>query len=342
MKTWKQDGNNIIIEHDNWDIYFTMPEWFKLSHVDDSAKSLVEYLLFYPFEKVDLIPWNTRWDYIWLAYSWGSDSTAAYTILKNTNKLKCFYHKRVWCKEWLMKQDNPLHTIGKNNIQCEIIESNHESIRTHYWYMAWFSCDWSPLCATILMASFYSIWYLSTWTMLESTFLQKWQVYRDFGETKYRKGRKEIFEKCWFKLFIPTIWCSEYITSMICKKEWLHSSPCIRWKGKPCMNCYKCYRKEALKGNLIDMPKEAKMFLSKRPVKQAASLIHAMNKYNLDIPELSEYRDLDTWRIEYYYLPALDLVPNEWKLYSLKEIIKYCDWTETDDIKSFDIFTSIS
>lgn len=336
----KLNNNLVSFKYKDEEIEFFAP-WLDASTIDKSALSLIEYLLLSPREDIDIIEWNSRWDKIWLAYSWGTDSTAAYALLKGTQRLFNFYHKRIWINWWLMRQDNPLKVIQENNIDCTIVSSNHEKIRTNFWLMAWFSTDWSPLCSAILYAWQLWIKYLSTWTMLESTYIQKWYIYIDFNYSAYRKKWSDIFKKCWFELLLPVAWASEFVTNSICEQAGLISSPCIRWEGEPCMNCYKCFRKETIKWNIVDMNKEAKYFLSKRPLKQWASLIHAMNKFWFDIQDISEYKWLHIDRIEEYYHDAFDIIPLDMQEYLYNEVTKYVNIYKSNDIRDFNIFTSV-
>jgi hypothetical protein len=85
------------------------------------------------------------------------------------------------------------------------------------------------------------------------------------------------------------------------------------------------------------MHSESSKVLNARPLKQGASLIYAMNKYNLDIPPLAEYKGMDLSWLEHYYSPAIDMIPIEYRDYLTAELNKYTTPMVGNEIEKFNI-----
>ena len=87
--------------------------------------------------------------------------------------------------------------------------------------------------------------------------------------------------------------------------------------------CYKCYRKQLLNGNILPMNRETDIFISKRPPKMAVSIIYACQKSNLVLPQLEEYMDMDLNFLERYYNPYLSLNNPETSITLINRLNKY-------------------
>jgi len=217
-----------------------------------------------------------------------------------------------------------------------VIDSNLEEVRKLTGSYPGFINDFSFFAGLVLLADYLGIGYLSTGMMLESTYIRKGYHYIDFHNSTYFKKWFKFFNRANLPLFFPCIPCSEILTNKIVNDNHIVAQSCIRGtEGNGCGTCYKCFRKKLLGGNLLDnyaSYPEIQSTLVKRPLKQGASLICAMNRGNFDIPELKEYKKLDLDWLDDYFDYTLLALPEEYRGYLRNEISKYAI-LNTDETK---------
>lgn len=335
---WRQEKDKLIVKSIEGEFYFNMPSNFNLKKVHPDLLKLTEMVLFSPWHDdilKDYIFTRKQGNKIGLAFSGGADSCAAYCLLPKDSTIP-YYHKRTG-GDRLMRQENPHKVIRDNKIDCVIIGSNHESIRTYYELFNGFSTDLAVLAGLILLADQLDLGYLSTGMMLESTFIEKGYKFRDFDKTKYWTQWSKVFKDAGLELFFPVITCSEVLNMKILEENNIQSISCIRGINEWCNKCYKCFRKNCISNAGVIYNDEAKKILSHRPLKQGASLVYAMNKFNLDIPELSEYKGLDLSWLEGYYEPAIRLMPEKYQNYLKRQLQQYSVPMENDKIREFNL-----
>lgn len=332
---WSQEDNKVIVTSPIGSYFFVMPEGFNIKNVHPDLIKLTEMVLFLPWfpNLKDYKFTRNKGSKIALSFSGGADSMAAQCLLPKDTIL--FYHRRA-LKPGLLKHDNPLYVFESNNLDVKIIESNHEDIRTNYNLMTGFSTDLAPCAAAILLADYWDLGYLATGTMLESTYIYKGYVYRDFSKVSYWQFWFKCFKDAGLEIFFPVMPCSEVLNMKILKQNNRMSISCIRGERKPCNKCYKCYRKSCINGIQPELCQEAKKILQQRPLKQGASLIYSVNKFNLNVPELNSYKLLQLNWLEDYYEQALELIPDDYKAYLKTELEKYAKPMD-ERIKYFDI-----
>ena len=335
---WKKNKNRITVTSEEGIFYFNMPEYFKLNEVHPDLFRLAELVLFNPWYK-DLKQHKftrTKGKKIGLAFSGGADSMAAQCLLPKDDTI-LFYHKRVGNLGTLATQDNPLYVFDINKLDVNIFESNHEQIRTHHGKNIGFSTDLALAAAGILMADYWNLGYIATGTMLESTFLYRGYKYRDFSQVEFWRFWFNTFQQAGLELFWPVMPCSEFLTQKILTANGRTSISCLRGRQEPCGKCYKCFRKLSIAGIQPKLHPESSKVLNGRPLKQAASLIYAMNKYNLNIPPLAEYKGMNLSWLENYYKPAIDMIPVEYRDYLTAELDKYTTPITGNEIEKFNI-----
>ena len=191
--------------------------------------------------------------------------------------------------------------------------------------------------AGILMADYWNLGYIATGTMLESTFLYRGYKYRDFSQVEFWRFWFNTFQQAGLELFWPVMPCSEFLTQKILTANGRTSISCLRGRQEPCGKCYKCFRKLSIAGIQPKLHPESSKVLNGRPLKQAASLIYAMNKYNLNIPPLAEYKGMNLSWLENYYKPAIDMIPVEYRDYLTAELDKYTTPITGNEIEKFNI-----
>ena len=317
---WRQEENKVYIKYNKGEIYFVMPSEWKLSKTHPDLLRLVEYLLFSPFYLTNIPEHKfTRnpGKKIGLAFSGGIDSTAAMLLLPEETEL--VYHQREGFPDTCMSQDNPLYMFKNMKRKVWVIKSNQEKISEREGNKRGFSTDYCVGIGVVLMADMLGLGYFSTGQMMESTFIRGGYKAREFEKTKFWFEWSEMFKKAGLELVNPTFPCSEILTNKIVDQSEYKdlAQSCVRGsEGNGCGKCYKCFRKGMILGKpLKNMSMEIKYTLKKRPLKQAASLIYAMNKLKLDIPEISEYSEMKLDFLERYYPPALNLIPDTFRSY---------------------------
>lgn len=326
---FKQVGNMLYVTHLDITTEFEMPEYFNINDVSDDLKTLSLICLFYPLDK-ELINYNfsreVSGNKIGLAYSGGVDSTAAYCLLPK-DKIFLFHHKRIIVSKSMYKHDNPIYVIKNLPQDVLLINSDLEEIRLKSGASVGFLNDFSFFGGFVLLADYLGIKYLSTGMMLESTYIYKGYIYRDFHNSDYFKFWFNLFESANLPLFFPCLPCSEILTNEIVKRNNIISESCIRGiDGKGCNKCYKCFRKNIINKKLLNNYSESKeiiRFITNRPIKQGASLIYAINKYGFNIPEVSEYKNMELSWLEQYFEYTLLSIPVEYRKYLKNELYKY-------------------
>lgn len=308
---WHQRNNKVFFEYLNKEIYFIVPDDFKLTQTHPDILKLIEILLLSPWHP-EII--NDSYSFtrnfgkkIGLGMSTGIDSTAAMLLLPPDTI--CSYLYRDF-KSGII-HDNALRFIKENN-NINIIKSNHELIRTNYGLMNGFSTDLACMVHLILLSDYFNLGYITCGTVLESAYLKNGYEYRDFNNSDYWNKWSCLFKKCGLNLVFPVAGLSEVLTTKIVSQSKYNklAYSCLR-KLDGCQNCYKCFRKNLLNGVKSPINKETITSLKKRPPKMASSIIYAMQKYNMDINILNEFKHLDLSFLDRFYDYSFDIMPVE-------------------------------
>jgi hypothetical protein len=312
---WKQVGNRISFNYKELEIYFDMPDGYKLEDTHIDLLHLAEIILLSPWDEEIINRYKDTFTRKFgihnsLSFSTGADSTAAMLLLPDSTLLS--YHYRDF-KSGLV-HDNALRFINKlkeENKDVLVIPSNHELIRTLHGLPVGFSTDFACLVHLVLLADYLHLKSISTGMVLESAYLGYGDKFRMFNNIEYRNKWKQLFESCGLYLNYPTAGLSEIITTKIVQsskyKDYAYS--CLR-KLDGCNNCYKCFRKNLLNGENPIINNETMTFISKRPPKMAVSIIYACQKNNIILEPLKEYMDMDLSFLERYYGEYLELNDN--------------------------------
>lgn len=311
---WKQRLNKLILEWSEQETYWIMPPGYSLENTSPALLRLAETILFYPWDKstADFSERREVGSYHSLSLSTGVDSVAAMLLMPKDTYLA--YHKRDFSSQLI--HDNADRFIQACDRNILVVHSNHEKIRTNWNLNIGFSTDFACCVHLVLLADYLDLKSISVGTILESAYMAR-QVengevinykFRDFKETDYYKTWSKLFLHAGLQLTFPTIGLSEVLTNKLVQnsayKELAQS--CLRKLGG-CNRCYKCYRKNLLNGNQLQMNSETEKFV-KPPPKMGAPLIWAMNKWGFQIKGLDRYKDLDLNFLEYYYRDYLDTI----------------------------------
>lgn len=311
---WKQEGNKVYFNFKDREIYFMMPNGFKLEETHKDLLKLSEWLMFSPWYDVigDYKFSRKKGKNMGLSFSTGVDSTAVAVLFPEA---KLVYTERDGLSDCVLKQDNALNMI--ENMEREVIrvKTNFEIIRTTEGLQVGYSTAIGMGVPIILLADYLDLGLLSYGKVMDDQFFPK-GVYR--GYTKDYYDRQGLIESCGLIGFYPTVGCSEVITTDIVNKSEYStlSFSCLRGSsGSQCNLCYKCFRKNLLKGKKVLLDSQSRYAISKNPPKMATSLLYGLYKRNIDlnILQLDYLKDTNVDMLIKIHSEAYDIYPIELK-----------------------------
>jgi hypothetical protein len=290
---WRQQGRLLLFDALTRTVRFNMPLGWTIQDTHPDLFRLAHYLLTSPWEQGVLNGWIPTREKGWrfsLSYSAGVDSHACLELMpKNTVVM---YHERVGFKSALNHTNalEMLDALQDDGYAVVRIESNHEQIRFDRGKSPGFSTDLAVGVHAVLMADFFGFSGVAFGTPLENSFLFHGHTGRDFLNSKYWIHHKSIFEKAGLDLILPTAGLSELINLKITEhsKHGSLAQSCLRSnvQGATCGACWKCFRKNSLRGDVVKISDEVHQFLNKEPLKQAASTIFALQQIRKRRPKL--------------------------------------------------------
>mgnify|MGYP001175716122 CR=1 FL=1 len=331
---WRVIKNKLFFDALGLEIWFEMPEDWSFDQTHQDLFRLAEYVLlgkehkdiiegWVPSRKAGLRPG--------LAFSAGVDSTAAMCLMPQRTVL--FYGERAGF-ETQLRHDNAnrfiehLETkIGRPVIR---IKSNHELIRTLDGKSPGFSTDYACAVGAILCADLFDLDSVGTGMPLENSYLFHGQKYREFSEGWFWKHYSPLFANIGLPIYQPVSGCSEIVNAIIVEKYEFEdfAQSCLRASaGEVCGACWKCFRKNTLNGYEFTFSNEIETFLGKRPLKMAVSTLYMLqkikdkpvyNEINEKFPDLQEMMQIDLSWLETHHIPALELIPKQYRDYTTK------------------------
>ncbi len=325
---WTQEDSRVWVESPEGRFYFDLPADYRLEDTHPDLLRLAEILLFVDWhpELAEYRP--TRWrgvehGRVGMAYSGGYDSTAALAILP-TGKVVTMFHQRDGFPLNAQSHDCPLSVIACNAPGTIIVPSNFEAARKAHGLHAGFQSDLtrrdiglaglSPLTALVLMADYLNLGYLALGIQAQTLFITyDGKQYRDFGASEDWRDWKEIFERFGLPLFMPVCALTEVGTAEIVRQTQYAAEACVRGRGGPCGECFKCYRKSALAGRQMPVFEQTAAVLEKNRHNVLSCLIYAHQHCGVVVPGMERYAEVDTTWMGGYYEPALGLMPCEWR-----------------------------
>lgn len=289
-----------------------------------------------------------------LAYSGGVDSTAASILLpKNTHHL---YIDRITPKDLgsqrsLLNQEaaffacNSMKKLGRT---VHLIKTDFPYVRNPVGFHT-FLAESAP---SILLADYYGFDSLSNGHTIEEGYQVGTNGYQDAKEGPVIKIWDELLKAIDMPYCLPTIGLSEVCTSKI-----VMNSPCSDFaqacsRGKiqrPCMNCYKCFRKTLLekaikKETLNDQTlnrlfkiKDAQQMITTTPIhfENVMTYISSQYKGNHPIMNLLKKKTrgdkLNTSWMEKWNPLAIQFIAPKYQQYVKNEISKYVQTMNKQD-----------
>jgi hypothetical protein len=254
-------------------------------------------------------------------------------------KTVLMYHQRDGFESKL-NHSNALRFISKlrnDGKQVVIVKSNHEMVRLKHGKSVGFSTDLAGAVHVILLSDYFELDSVAMGMPLENSYLFHGHKGRDFNLSNYWSSHSSILQKAGLDLVLPTAGASEIINQRIVDKSGYgdFAESCLRSvePGKVCGKCWKCFRKNSLKGKQVSIQGEIEAFLGKRPLKQAISTLYAIqrlptvqqNQIRTKFPELSKLIEEDYSLIERYYPGFLEIIPEEYREYIENKLNKIAE-----------------
>ncbi len=288
-----------------------------------------------------------------MAFSAGVDSTACMELLPPETAL--LYHQRAGFESKLnhanaLRFIEKLRTDGK---QVVVVKSNHEQIRLDHGKSVGFSTDFAGAVHVILLADYFELGSIAMGMPLENSYLFHGHKGRDFNASSYWKTHSSILNKAGLDLVFPTSGASEIINQRIVDNSDYadYAESCLRSKeaGKVCGKCWKCFRKNSMKGKEVQIQGEIEVFLNKKPLKQAISTLYAIQRLPQDqqdyirerFSDLTKLMKGDYSLIERYNPAFLDLIPEIYRTYiaeKLNEVAEPMSESEVEILLNLDLF----
>ena len=329
-KRWSQTGSQLNFKSGAREIYFHMPIGWNLEDTHSDLFRVAHYVLCSPWEKGILDDWQPTRVKGWrcgLAFSGGVDSAACMELMPPETVL--LYHQRDGFNSKL-NHANAIRFIKKlqrNGKQVVSVKSNHEQIRLDNGKSVGFSTDLAAAVHVILLADYFELGSIAMGMPLENSYLFHGHKGRDFNQSSYWKTHSAILQKAGLDLVFPTAGASEIINQRIVDNSDYadYAESCLRSNeaGKVCGKCWKCFRKNSMKGKEVQIQGEIEVFLNKKPLKQAISTLYAIqrlpqaqqNFIRDRFPGVGELIEGDYSMIERYNPAFLDLIPDAYKGY---------------------------
>ena len=352
---WRQDRNKLVFDAITREIFFEMPDGWSMDGTHRDLFQLAHFVLTSPWEKDVMSDWKPTRKAGWrpgLSFSGGIDSAACAHLLPPETML--FYHERDGFETKLRHENAKffIEQLRESGRHVVVTKSDHELIRTDFGKGAGFSTDFAAAVHVILLADMYELDSLSVGMPLENAYFYHGYRGRDFAESWFWKTHSKMFKDCGLDLLLPAIGLSEVITYKIVEEAgWLNlAQSCLRSKvvGESCGLCWKCFRKNSMKGKEVKISGEIENFLGKEPLKQMVSTLYSLQrlpKPQIDeitekFPHISRYIDLPLELLNRYILDSFDICPEQYKdgiIQRLDRISEPMTQKEVDWVKSIDL-----
>ena len=277
-----------------------------------------------------------------LSFSGGADSTAA-LLLMPKNTLSVFLDRPLKFGRSLYNKSAAYATIEhakSEGYEVKKIDCDLEYIRTPIG----FPTDLATSVPLVLMAAKENLDSVAFGTVLESAYRVGHETCRDYKQSGHYKVWGGLFEAAGIPLYLPVAGISEVGTSNIVMNSsfYDYTRSCIRGKfPKPCLNCWKCFRKSMVDNRLKNTKvseREMKKWLKVREVKRKLTP-HPISHENVLSWSLQggnargETKNLLMNRMEGkirnmdfltdWYSPSIELVPEEYREETTRNIHNY-------------------
>ncbi len=283
-----------------------------------------------------------------IAYSGGIDSTAVSALLP-TNSYH-LYTDRIMPKQFQKKKTllnkeaayyacDSMKKLGRS---VHKIKTDLEYVRNPVGNPT-FLAEAVPC---LLLADYFGFDSFANGHTLDGGYRVGYNGYQDAKETPWIKIWGEMLKAVDMPFSLPVMGLSEVSTSIIAIKSHYDkfAEACARGKvHQPCMNCYKCFRKNLLERVIKQQPiddhyldrlfkiKEAQKVLQVTPIHFGNVITYITSKYSGDhqlmnlLKKKTRGNSLDTSWMEKWNPSSLEFIAPKYQEYVKKEISKYVD-----------------
>jgi hypothetical protein len=279
-----------------------------------------------------------------LAFSGGVDSTAALSVMPK-NTISIFMDRPMRGKSLYNPQAahysvKSLREIGYHteSVQCDLEYVRHP---------VGFPTDLSNGVPGIMLADYFKASSIAFGTVLESAYGIGHERYKDYPIGAHYTFYSTLFNAVGLHLSMPMAGVSEVGTAMIVEKSPIGfvAQSCIRGTmNKPCLKCWKCFRKSTLGRALyLDsgssasisslLSKEVNSKLLDYPISHENVIAFSMRRYPREENNSDDLRILDTLLQRVKGLPKLDFL-TRW--YMPSQILVHSAWREDFKQKIFE------
>ena len=216
------------------------------------------------------------------------------------------------------------------------ITSSYDDFPTTYGRKAGFADLGGFTVTCILLAEHFDIGTICDGNILDMVYLSGMGVHGSrFKASNYSKIKNE-FEKANLFYSMPCSGLTEVSTTNIAK-GYKYSMGCMRGLGgEPCLNCMKCFRKEALKCNLIPTNAEVDKKLSGNLLPILGTLLWAREHCGLSHPKIDNVKRDISW-VDKWYPPSIEHIPEQYHAYFKQRLDKFGiqKLTDTDALEKW-------
>lgn len=287
-----------------------------------------------------------------LAFSGGVDSTAALALMPPSTVP--VFMDRPLHKKSLYDKDavfNSCLEVERLGYDMHVIECDLEYVRSP----VGFPVDVANSVPAVLMAEHLNLDCIGFGTIMESTYGTGHRLYRDYPNGHHYTHWGGLFRAAGLPFILPVAGISEVGTSIICNAAPIGfaAQSCMRgtWK-KPCLNCWKCFRKQLLDNAILDNQldsaylddifnnREACRFLSGIPIKHENILTWSTHRLNSNHALFSllktrvEGEDNDLTWLGKWYSPSIELIPEKYRSGIREKILQYLPEMNQEDESS--------
>jgi len=275
-----------------------------------------------------------------LAFSGGADSIAALSVMPG-NTVPVFMNRpmrgnSIYDSDAPLKNCEILKEIGYD---VKVIDCDLEYLR----HPVGFPSDLAHAVPCILLSERLGLDSIAFGTILESAYGIGHEHYIDYPNSSHCKFYGTLLSAAGLQLSLPVGGVSEVGTAMIIENSPLgeYSQSCIRGKkGKPCMRCWKCFRKESLSlalnaDKIVDLrsmmknSSEIQIRLSDYPISHENVVTFSMLNINFrDYPYMRHLRNrlntkLDLSLLRRWYSPSVVLMPERHRATVMEKIMSF-------------------
>lgn len=266
-----------------------------LTDINPDLFRIMLFILLYNLDEVELPETGRLLDSgkTLISYSGGTDSTA---LLYHTGGIPVHITRSYW-PEYETRQIRACNHVGAHQITTDF-----ERVREIYTGRHGFNIGVGYASMYIPLLPLFRCSEIAFGVVFDDLAFHYGDEFR-FNNTFHNSGLyiiRDILHTYGIEITCPLAGYSEILTIQIAKKSGIQNYSSCHTVGDEdaCRSCYKCFRKEAIKGRPLNwddkaIRKKIMAFLKKKPLKMAASTVYAIQQANYPHEIFRRYDDID-------------------------------------------------